>query len=127
MTEADTKENTGDGFWAVLSDKLRRSRHLHALTPDEAASEFCASPDVSVSDSEVEAIVERVVSEQYSVRDTPDIRTSWIDPINSWAGQAALTDGIVDDNDPVDQGITPGEPPEAEKQGDIPQDCPESE
>ena len=54
-----TEDESLDEFWRSVCPRLRRAMRLHELTLEEAECELAAAEPISMSDEEIERIVER--------------------------------------------------------------------
>jgi len=56
-----------DKFWQKVAEDLARQSGLAPLTPEEAQREFEALPDVRLSDSEIDSVIDQVTSGELGV------------------------------------------------------------
>lgn len=56
-----------DKFWQKVAKDLARQSGLAPLTPEEAQKEFEELPDVKLSDSEIDSVIDQVTSGELAV------------------------------------------------------------
>lgn len=97
-----------DKFWQKVAKDLARQSGLAPLTPEEAQKEFEALPDVKLSDSEIDSVIDQVTSGELAVwtptpidAETPGVESEAIEQdvyqLNRNEGQDdAETDELLD-------------------------------